>query len=63
MINFEFERLKVAETACTTLALLGLACAAIYYDVTYPEDILENQQKLSLQLFTIGSISTLILIF
>lgn len=42
MINFEFERLKVAEGACTNLALLGLACSAIYYDLTYPSEIEED---------------------
>ena len=61
-IDYEFERLKLAEMSCTALAALGFGCSAISYDWLYTQDMLDRKRESVAVVMLAGGVSTLLLL-
>jgi hypothetical protein len=52
IMDFEFERMKIAELSCCILAFFGVVCAAISYDISFADNkddlLIENGFLLSM---------------
>ena len=58
-----FQRLKIAESSCTILAVMGFGCFAIGNDVQYTTGIFDRKSQAGTTVLILGTISTVLLAF
>ena len=62
LIDYHFEKLKLAEISCTVLAALGFGCSAISYDWLYTQELLDRKRESVAVVMISGEVSTVLLL-
>ena len=62
LIDYHFEKLKLAEISCTVLAALGFGCSAISYDWLYTQELLDRKRESVAVVLISGEVSTVLLL-